>query len=537
MNYNIVELLNHNSCIYLERGYFVMKKVLFLFSLVIIASLLITSTALAVLPGTGWWSAVFTQNISNASGSLSMIAYDASSSAEFSIDPIPFGAGTALVYDPGKTPGGIYIGFSPSLPGGFQGSVVLSTDVPAAAVSEIANYKNGPVGGNGTASARYTGMSQDDVANTLFVPSIKHNYVRHTTTLYVQAAGGSANVTVTYNMNDGNSYSQNVTIEENKMFVFDPMNAGVPSTGCGTDANVSPCAGSAQVHSTTGKIAGTVVEHQHVGSPASYAMSTRMQTDKDKFTKLYHPSVKNDYMNIMIAGASVMNTGSEPALVKITLTVIASSTTSAKPGDIFEDTAVIQPGQGLLFSKYLKNLGGMPKGTFAAAVVESLNSPPYTPQLLVGSTNDSKVMPKIRAGRGITLYSAFADNSTTSAIAAPIIRENIGGISGGLTVQNVGSADDTIEFWYYEYGTSNVYHFWSTNPVGVGQAVNTNRVAVNAGGRFTNDGSWAFSALNNKQFSVIAKSQAGQAIIGLASEYAMADDMDMRNFEAINFVP
>lgn len=514
-----------------------LKKALTIFCFVIIASLLITSTAMAVLPGSGWWSAVFSQNISGAPGSMTMMAYDSASTAEFSTNPIPFNPGTALVYDPGKSPGGIYIGFSPSLPAGFQGSVVLSTDVPAAAVSEIANYKNGPVGGNGTASARYTGMSQNDVANTLFVPSIKHNYQRHTTTLYVQAAGESANVTVTYNMNDGNSYSQNITIAANKMFVFDPVNAGVPSLGCGSDSNISPCAGSAVVNSTTGKIAGTVVEHQHVGSPASYVMSTRMQTANDMDTKLYHPSVKNDYQNIMIAGASVMNLGSQPALVQITLTVIASSTASAKPGDVFVNTAVIQPNQGLLFSKWLNNLGGMPSGTFAAAVIVSLDTATYDPQPLVGSTNDSKVMPKISAGRGITLYSSFADKATTSAIAAPILRENIGGISGGLTVQNVGSAPDTIEFWYYEYGTSNVYRFWSTNPIGVGEAVNTNRVAVNSGSRFTNDGTWSFSALNNKQFSVIAKSQAGQKIIGLASEYAMLDNMDIRNFEAINFVP
>lgn len=513
-----------------------MKRNLITFIAVVIVALLITSVAIADLPGTGWWSAVFVQNIDDAQGALSVIAYDSASAEEFTIDPVAFDPGTALVYDPGKAAGGIYLGFEPSLPVGFQGSVVLSSNVEAAAVSEIANYRNFTVGGSGTASARYTGMSQDDVAHTLFVPSIKHNYVGHTTTLYVQAAGESANVTVTYNMNDGSSYDQTQSIAANNMFIFDPANAGVPSTGCGFDANVSPCVGSAVVHSTTGRIAGTVVEHQHVGSPASYAMSTRMQTSNDMDTILYHPTIKNNYMGIMTAGAQIMNLGSEPALVQITLTVTVSSTNQASPGDEFVDTAVIQPNQGLLFSRWLDNIGGMPNGTFAAAVIESLDTAEYNPQPLVGSTNDSKVMSRIPAGRGITLYSGFADGNASNAIAAPIIRENIDGISGGLTVQNVGSAADVIDFYYFEYGTLNVYHFWSTNPIDVGQAINTNRVALNIGGRFTNDGTWAFSALDNKEFSVIAVSRSDQPIIGLASEYAIADDMDMRNFEAINFV-
>jgi hypothetical protein len=514
-----------------------MKKTFAIFFIVTIAAIMVTSTVLANLPGTGWWSAVFTQNISDESGALTMVAYDSKSALEYLSDPVLFDPGTALVYDPGKSPGGNYIAFNTSLPTGFEGSVVLSSEVPAAAVSEVANYKNGTVGGNGTASARYTGMSQENVATELFVPSIKHNYVGHTTTLYVQAAGNSATVTVTYNMNDGNSYSQTVAIDANKMFIFDPVNAGVPLSGCGYDANVSPCAGSAVVSSTTGMIAGTVVEHQHIGSPASYAMSTRMQTANDMDTKLYHPTIKNDYMNIMTAGAQIMNLGDDPALVQITLTVTVSSTSQARPGDVFVGTAVIGPKQGLLFSKWLNNIGGMPSGTFAAAVVEALNTADYDPQPLVGSTNDSKVMKKIPAGKGITLYSGFADKGTTGAIASPIIREVFGGISGGLTVQNVGSGPDTIEFWYYEYGTSNVYHFWSTNPVDVGQAINTNMVSANAGGRFTNDGTWAFSTLSNKQFSIITRSQGGQKIIGLASEYAMLDNMDMRNYESINFTP
>ena len=55
----------------------------------------------------------------------------------------------------------------------------------------------------GRASAYYQGFSNALTSTSLMIPTIKHNYARQTTTIYVQAAGDDANVTITYNMNDG----------------------------------------------------------------------------------------------------------------------------------------------------------------------------------------------------------------------------------------------------------------------------------------------------------------------------------------------
>jgi hypothetical protein len=342
-------------------------------------------------------------------------------------------------------------------------------------------------------------------------------------------------------MNDGGVYTQNTEILENKMFVFDPSAAGVPSEDCGHDANISPCYGSATIVSTTGAIAGTVVEHPHTGTPAGYALSTRAQTPSDEDSILFFPTIKNDFYRTMIAGASVMNVGEQPAYVTITLTVtqVDKYTSSSIVGRTYTDSAIIQPGKSVLFSKWLNNLGGLPAGTFAAATVQSIDNDQYDPQPLVGATNDSKKLPAVPGGKGITLYAGFADNGTTDTIAAPIVREMIGDITGGLTVQNVGLSPSTIKFEFYEYGSSNVYIFHTAGQVAVGKAVNTNRVSLEENGdKFVIDSGFSsFSELSGKQFSVIAYSMSGEKIIGLASENSLSSSRDMRNYEGINYTP
>jgi hypothetical protein len=375
------------------------------------------------------------------------------------------------------------------------------------------------------------------------VPTIKHNYVDHTTTLYVQAAGEDAYVTVTFNMNDGNSYSKSENITANEMYVFDPFGAGAPlltKEQCGYNANISPCYGSAEIISSTGPIAATVIEHPHQGTPAGFALSTRAQSSADQDSILYHPTIKNEYWEKMTAGASIQNVDDEPALVQITLTVTGvDSDSTALVGEVYQDELIIQPGESQLFSKGRDTLGGMPTGTFAAATIESISgtrdSVVYTPQQIVGASNDSKIS-DVPGGLGITLYAGFADKNKQNKIAAPIVRELVEGgtITGGFTVQNVGTVPTTLTYTYYEIGTNNVYVFETANPLAVGKAINPNQVSKEVDGVKFNivSGFSDFSILEGKQFSVIV--EATEPIIGLASEYAVADNRDMCNYESFN---
>jgi len=523
-----------------------MKKRVVILAFVVLISLMVYSTATAALPGTGWWSALFAQNIGADGGSMQMKAHGASTI--FESVAFGFDFGSALVYDPGKTPdfksGGNLVGFEDAIPSGFEGSVVLSSSVPIAAVSEIANYRNGSVGGNGRASAMYQAFTQDMAKNILRVTTVKHNYSRQSTTIYIQAAGSDADVEITYTMNDGLVYSQSTSIAANEMFVFDPANVGIPSSECGTDPNVSPCFGAATIVSTTGPITGAYVEHPHQGSPAYLALSTRAQTEDDEAFILYGPSVKNTYRTgsgTGITGDAIMNVGTADALVQIELTVTKLGTNApswVKVGDTFVDYEVIEPGKSVVFSKWDDNLGGMPVGTYAAAVYTSIDNDEYDPQPLVGASNDAKSLSKLPGGLGKTVYKLFADTSLTDTAAVPMLTEFESGLTGAMTVQNVGQTADTIHFIFYEYGSENIYEFWTREPLGPNEAVNSWGVSMNTGNYFEKDAlsSWDWSDLAGKQFSAIVYSESGQPINCLVFENAPVGNFDIRNYEAFNIV-
>ncbi len=370
-----------------------MKKVTFAVIISLLLVLAIVGTGLAALPGSGWWSALAIQNISNTPGSVSMEAYDMGTGAPIASDLFDFDPATALVYDPGQSPdypGGPVIGFQSSLPGGFEGSVVISASVPSASVSQLANYSNGSVGGAGKASATYPGVSSEMLAQELYAPTIKHNYSGATTTMYIQAAGADADVDVTYAMADGSVYVVSETISANRSFMFDPAGAGIPSTGCGYDTNTSPCYGSAIV-TASAPVAGVLVEHAHSGTPATFVQAIRLSTPQDMSEIIYVPSVKNNFCGSSgcgVAGAAVQNAGGSSANVTITLTVTKlgnNAPSGVSKGDVYTDSATIPAGENYNFSKWNNNLGGLPNGTMAAAVIECTNGQP-----LIGSSNDAK---------------------------------------------------------------------------------------------------------------------------------------------------
>lgn len=497
------------------------KKVIFIIAVVLI-SLSITTGVMAALPGSGWWTAYMVQNVGDDLGTLSFTAYDSKSDSEIGSQIYNFNPGTALIYDPGKPPNiGNYIGFSSQLPGGFEGSVVLSGSVPMSAAAQLSNYSNGNVGTTaGAASGMYQAFSSLQADTMLRFPIVKNNWANAATTFFIQAAGQDAEVTVTYNMGDGTTHNITQQITANKMYMFDPSAAGVASTNCGNDFNNSPCFGAAVATSTT-PIAGVVVEHPFMGSPVGAILSSRALTSDDEDTLLFAPNIKNDYYYAE-ATAAIMNVGTEPAKVRATITV----TYGPNAGQVYVQDLVIQPNRTQSFSKWLNTLGGMPKGNFGAARIESLNEDGFTAQPLVGSTNHSKFQGAIPMGRARDNYNCYSISSATNRISTPVVKEFFGPFTGGLTVVNVGDQPAIINFEYYEYGSSNVYEFWTTSPVIPGAAIDTGRVSYNESNRFQNNGEWNFEELRGKQFSVITYSQNDEEIISLTTMYHSLSSFD-----------
>ncbi len=523
-----------------------MKKIVLSVFISLFLGLLVVSSTLASLPDTGWWSAIRIQNIDTTSGSVRMDAYDKDSTSIYDSQSFNINPEKSLVYDPGLTPnyssGGNIIGFNSPLPSGFTGSVVLSSSIKAASVSQIANYSNHSIVGTGYASALYPGISTQFVATKLLATTIKHGYSRATTTLYIQAAGADADVTVTYTMADGTTHTDSETIEANRMFIFDPANATPPvEVNCtDTSTHTSPCYGSAIITSSS-PIAGVLLEHAHVGSPSYYVRAVRLSTPQDESTKLYVPSIKNDFCGdggCGIAGAAIMNVGTESAEVKITLTVTKLGTNASpdevEKGDTFTNTVTIEPGTNYNFSKYNDNLGGLPTGTMAAAVIESLNDVP-----LVGISNDTKTYDTFPGYPGIegmmVKYTAYADELATPLSYAPMVKEFLGDFTGGATVQNVGSSADYIVIEYHEYGTNDVCTLRTLDPVPVGGAAETNWVSRSGGNQFSISGDCdEFSDLAGKEFSVVAYTETGQNIILMVTENTPDSILDISRYEGIN---
>jgi len=518
-----------------------MKKFTFAVIISLLLVLAIWGTGLAALPGSDWWSALQIQNISETPGSVSMEAYDMGTTAPIASDLFNFDPAKALVYDPGKSPnypGGNVIGFQSSLPSGFEGSVVISASVPSASVSQLANYSNGSVGGAGKASAMYPGVSSEMLAQELLAPTIKHNYSGATTSMYIQAAGAEADVTVVYTMADGGVYVVNQTIAANRSFMFDPAGAGIPSTGCGFDTMTSPCYGSAII-TADAPIAGVLVEHAHSGTPATFVQAIRLSTSQDMSEVIYVPSVKNKFCGSSgcgVAGAAVMNVGSSPADVTITLTVTKlgnNAPSGVSKGDVYIDNATIPAGENYNFSKWNNNLGGLPEGTMAAAVIECTNGQP-----LVGSSNDAKTQGSF-PGQAKVKYSAFPDALATPLAYAPMVKEMYGIFTGGATVQNVGENPDYIIIEYHEYGTGEVCAMVTKDPVPVGGAAETNWVSVNGSTQFdiTYGDCGSFGWLSGKQFSIRAYTDGGEDIVLMVTENTPGSTHDISRYEGVNVDP
>lgn len=492
-----------------------MKKVLVGLSITVLSIMLLSSAATAALPGAGWWTFYQVQNVGTTDGNLMMVAYDSASSATYDSDEFTFSPGEALAYHPGLAPtypGGDRIGFTTDLPVGFEGSVALSASVPVVAIATLGNNPSGTVGvTGGKASAFYQGVGSDFTDTVLNFPTVKHNFYSQTTTFYIQAAGAAADVTITYTIGT-DVYTQSESIGANQMVMFDPAGASVP-------ANVL---GAATVESTTGNIAGVVVEHPHTGTPAAFALSTRGLTADDTGFVLAAPTIKNNFYG-GTTGFSVQNTGTADANVQITLTV-TNATDPSLIGDVFTDTEVIPAGGSTVFNPTRNNLGGMPAGTFASAVVESLDNATYDPQPLAGTVNETNAM-------GKAVYTAFATDGATTSIGVPLVKEMFYNSTTSVAVVNVGTAATKI---YASYTDQNgiLRQFETVDTVAPGAAVNFFKVYSNPGGRFT--GLADFSVLLGTKNSVTFTSNGVEPIVAIAqeSDQNAADGvLDVKNYE------
>lgn len=485
--------------------------------------------------GSGWWTGFTIQN-ADPGNSVNVVAeaYTKSGTADPANKPksvVQIPDTFAVTFNPGLSgtcgavaTNGCRIAFSPDLPSGFEGSVVVSSDGSALAIVQVNNNPVGTVGvSGGAARGGYQGTGAQITDTTLIFPTVKNNFAGQTTALYVQAAGGDAPVTITYKLNDGATKTQSVTIDANKTYVFMPSAAGVPSCNGSTG---NSCIGGATVVSTGADIAGTVVEFLDGASVAEFVLSTRGLVPSDTGQTIATPTMKNEFFG-GTTGASIYNADpSSTANVDLKFTVTnTSSPCSANIGDVATDSVSIPPLSSRVVSVFQGNIGGLPACTFFAMTASTAGS---GGELIAATVNETRTS---GSDTFKAVYTGFNNSNATNSVFFPLVKEDFFDQTTGLAIVNSSATESTTV--KLTYSGSSGTHVIRTISIDPGEAVSV---------RQAYKGSPNWSAISgglpqaNNRYAVTAEADnASAVIVGLAQEATVSGTaLDVYNLEGFN---
>ena len=489
----------------------------------------LSGSIFAEAPGGGWWTSFTLQNPSGTQTvNVGVIDAKIVQDGDTSLDQASSGAcpilpGRSVIFNPGQTPnykadgsGGQRIGIGPKcesgqLGAGFQGSVVISSDGQLVAVASVGNNPNGTVGvTGGKASGFYQGISV--TGKVLNFPVAKNNFFGQTTTYAIQAV---ANASVTI------QFSNDPTCKIGPVSISAGRSRTITMPTCLTGL------AAATATSTTGDIVGTIMEHPHSESPASFALATRAFTAQDADTTLYAPILKNSFSG-GTTGLSVQNVGPGSATIVVdfsitnseagaTCTAFSSSAiTLADPGD----SVIVGGGNDL-------NLpAGFGNGCFGAGTVR-----------VTGGTGEIVATINETSGQGKAVYSAFPASAASNNVAVPLVKEDFFGGRTAVIAQAVGASNQTATV--------------SAKYSSAGACVNGCTVTPNGGGAGASsiNGGQAnnFRRLNNfsSQYNgtlpaletnnAVILTSTGLPIVAIAQESAMtAGSLDVKNYEGFS---
>jgi hypothetical protein len=429
---------------------------------VTVALLLVVSTALADLPGGGWWTAEQIQNVDPGQGQahVQLMAYD-SDSATYDCGEIDLDYGEGHVWVPtdawGITPN------CGNLPSGFEGSAVVTADKPIVAIVQETNREAAPLGTpGGKAVAAYRGTDALKTATKLLFPQFKNNHGGETTTFYIQNAG-SANTSITATFitqadaPDGGKveYTHAVTgVEPNRMVVIVPGDAGVPS-GDGYYGGLTVTSDGGQA------LAGVVNEHATTATgAATHLKSVGAFTPTDADNTVYAPSVKKLFP--LGAGASekwsalIIQNAEETGTVDMDITyTVASQSGSGTPGATYvDDTSCtgIEPGESCfvltLYPVAGSGTASLLNDMLVSAKIEATGN-------VVALVNEATNV-TYGGTKQYATYSAIPDSAKSNKVSVPGYKEHWQGRYHGVVVMNVGpsAANYTVTIDNVNYTTS-----------------------------------------------------------------------------------
>lgn len=363
-----------------------MKK-LHIVNVILLLVLMTPLTALAQGPST-YWSGIQIQNQSDQPANIIVTYYNQDGSVNTTHSDT-IAANDSVTY------GTVH----PA--DGFNGSVIISSDQPVVAISNL-------MGDGLSFGSSYGGFSTG--ATSVNLPLIMRDNYNYSTWFSVQNAGSSA---ATVNVSYSNGASEGpVTIQPGAAHTFDQSN--------NTDLP-SGFSGSASVTSDE-PIAVTVVE---IGPTTLFAYNGFISGS----TKLSMPLVQMfnyDY----ITGIQVMNTGGTATNVTLTYTPSTAGTACT-------ETKTIQPGSSETFVlDAFTASGSCGTDTFVGSGEVTGNSADQPLVAIVNQLNSG-------ANKGAA-YGAFDPSSATNTVNMPLIMDRNYGYFTGFSVVNVGSSQTDV---------------------------------------------------------------------------------------------
>lgn len=482
------------------------KRIVSLVAVFALLAVAVTSVAAQTgIPGSGWWTGEVIQNVGTDTAHITVTAYAKDGTSTF-LATQNINTGASITVIPSD--------FA-SMPPGFIGSAVVSSDQPIKAVVNVTNVWNGTfgvVGGKG--QALYQGTESADT--TLFFPMVKNNRFGASTAFYIQNAGtAAASVTAVFKMDTGTPgvYTYTVTsLDPNKMAVINPADAtGMPSTGgTGGRDNI----GSLRVSSAQ-PLAGTVLEYKVGETIATVLKGTRGFTAADFGTKAYAPTTKNARYG-HFTGIQVQNATTSPIDIRITYVGTAGTCT----GNTYVDSA-----PGVLASKTFNQLTGqtnLPANCIASATITATGN-------IIATVNEDNIAPAPTTG---TTYSAIPDTTKTLKVSVPQFKDRRYLATTGLRIQNVGTATAiNIVATFSCRGGSLFTAISNPQTVVAGAAVQFYQPA-NTPAMFT--AANPFSAANVICGVTIT---SDQPIVAIANEADPNASFDDNNYEGFNLTP
>jgi hypothetical protein len=391
--------------------------------------LIVIGLTIAILPlvvaivgaqGGTWVSGIAVQNLSATNdATVTITFYNQDGTVAHSFSTVISAGGQKTWYLPAHVPG---------LPDSFIGSAVVSSDQPVAALVNT----QVPTTGTGTKNNPNRVGASTGVINPgpkAYLPHVMKNaWDRWNAYIAVQNAGASATtVTVHYYDATGAEVDTDTqTIQAYASYIFRLEDDTELSDGF---------YGSAVVDGGGQNIA-VICNFYNKSTDHATAQFHSYNGLSSGGTKLYAPAMKRNYYNYN-SGYKVQNIGTAPTRIKATW-YFAGNTYVKTSGPI-------APGQAWGFYlpavPELDPIDALPVGQrTGSAIFESLDGQP----IIAIVNEDNRVDP---SGRGAT-YNAFVDGEQTTTVFFPKMDAEYYGYSGGIQIQNVGTAPANLTIKY-----------------------------------------------------------------------------------------